>query len=213
MFTRIASIGMAMLLVAGATGCKSDPGRERTKATVGTIQDTRAEMAAGIGEIEAVQATIIALQNTAGDQVGLYNTYKKQVAAVETRSERVGEAADDMARRSQEYRQAWQQEAGQISDPALRDAAQARAAAVRDRLTNVFENYRIAKNAYYPFVAKLKDVQTFLSNDLTAGGVKAATPSLQDAVKLGDDLKAKTKVVISDLDAASARLSPATQPR
>ncbi len=208
----ISLIGV-MSMLALAAGCQTDPGRDRSKATVNTIQGTRAEMAAGIGEIEAVQATLIAFQNAAGDQSKLYDTYKKQVAAVEARGTRVAAEADNMSRRSQEYRDAWREEAGQISDPALREAAQARAATVNDRFQGIFEKYRTAKDAYRPFVTQLKDVQKYLSNDLTAAGVKAATPTLKEAVKLGDELKVKTQAVISELDTAATRLTPAIVPQ
>jgi hypothetical protein len=181
-------------------------------SAVSSMQDVRDELAAGIGEVESVQATLISLQNGAGDQSALYSTYKEQVEALEKRAAQIGQSVDDMATRGQEYRSAWRQETSTITDPKLREAARERAEVVKEKYDLIFTDYRAAKDAYFPFIRKLKDVQTFLSNDLTAGGAKAARPAMQEAVTMGDAVKEKSRAVIGEMDRAEPRLSPATAP-
>jgi chromosome segregation ATPase len=200
-------VGIGML-----AGCKSDPGRERSKATIASMHDVRQQLQVGVSDVDAVQATLNAFQNNSRDQRALYAQYKDQVEQVEDRAEDISAEVAAMQQRVDTYRSAWRQEAAQIADPDLRQAAQERAEVIQERLNTIIADYRATKDAYYPFIRKLRDVETFLSNDLTAGGVNAAKPSMQEAVRLGDTLKEQARQVIQGIDEALPRLSPATAP-
>ncbi len=200
-------VGIGML-----AGCSSDPGRARSKAATSSLHDVRQQLQVGIADVDAVQSTLNALQNNSRDQRALYAEYRDQVEQVEDRADDINAEVQTMQERAQAYRNAWQQEAAQITDPDLRQAAQERADAIQERFSTIMTDYRAVKDAYYPFIRKLRDVETFLSNDLTAAGANAAKPTMREAVQLGDTVKQNARKVVQAIDETMPRLKPATSP-
>ena len=198
---------LAAALVAG--GCAKDEGRERSGKAVGTLKETRAELATTSKQVDEVLAAASGVQTAQGDLKPAYEKYKKEVAETEEAAADVRKRAQDMRGRSQEYQAKWQEEMSKVTNPDLKAAAQARAAKVRGRYEMISAKTQDAKAAYDPFIRDLKDLQTYLSNDLTPAAVQAAAPVFQRVQASGQSLNQKLDALSHELDAVAAEMSPA----
>jgi len=115
-----------------------------------------------------------------------------------------------MRTRSAEYQTKWQEEMSKVSNPDLKAAAQARAAKVRGNYEMISAKASDTSAAYQPFMADLKDLQTYLSNDLTPAAVQAASPVFQKVNASGQVLKQKLTALRQELANVASDMSSST---
>jgi len=199
-----------VVAIAAAAGCaSSDPGRERATKAVSGLQDTRGSVAEARKQVDKTITAANQLQSGQGDLSRLYDTYKKEVARLESQAQEAKERSNDMSVRRNEYQQKWAQESATMSSPELRAAAETRSAKVKERYEGITQKGAAVKEAYPPFDKSLKELQTYLSNDLTREGVSAASPMFQKINKEGQSLSTALDALISELDSVSASMSSA----
>jgi tetrahydromethanopterin S-methyltransferase subunit B len=87
----------------------------------------------------------------------------------------------------------WSNQMTTIQNPDLRTRSAARMDEVTAQLKNVEASYDGVKNSFKPFTSDLKDIQTYLGTDLTAGGIAnikdVVSKTKVDAVPLRDSIK------------------------
>ena len=204
----LVAIALAVAFAALAGGCAKDEGRERSGKAVGTLKETRDELAGTQKQIDEVLAAAGAVQSGQGELKSSYDRYKKEVAETEEAAQDVRKRADDMRARAKDYQTKWQEEMSKVSNPDLKAAAQARAAKVQGRYAMITAKSQDAKAAYDPFIRDLKDLQTYLSNDLTPAAVQAASPVFDKVKASGPVLKQKLIAVQQELDDVASEMSP-----
>ncbi|MEI9960889.1 MAG: DUF2959 family protein [Limisphaerales bacterium] len=107
--------------------------------------------------------------------------------------------ATDVANKSEEmksqgaaYFANWDVETAQIHSEDIRHRSAARKQEVAANFARISDQYDETKNAFAPFMSDLRDVQKFLSTDLTAGGLAAikdvAAKATRDAVPLKESM-------------------------
>lgn len=202
---------LALSLIAAIAGCSS-PARQRSERAVNSLESTRDELTRGSTQIDEVLVTLDQLEARPADLKPVYSKFSGQVRDVEDRSEAMGRRVDDMHLRAAEYSAKWETQNQTISNPDLRATAQERAERVRGRYDTVDSKAQAVRAAYRPLVTELRDLHTFLGNDLTYTGVNAAKPAIEGVRSKAADLKEKIADLVSDLDETYTRLSPTTAP-
>jgi hypothetical protein len=105
---------------------------------------------------------------------------------------RVNKTAKDMKANSKDYYQTWQKELSGMNNEQLKSISAARQAESLATYEKVAGGYQGVVEAYKPFLKDLKDIQTYLNNDLTPGGINAIKPVADkaeaDAAALNDSL-------------------------
>ncbi len=105
----------------------------------------------------------------------------------------------------------WTNELATIQSEEIRKRSSARKDEVIGKLQAVDASYSGVKDAFRPFVADVKDIQTYLGTDLTVGGLDMikdiVARTKTDAVPLRDAVK-KIQVNFSDLSLALSRSCP-----
>jgi hypothetical protein len=205
------SMALAVAALALTGGCAKDEGRDRSGKAVTSLKETRDELADTSKQVDEVLAAANSLQSGKGDLNAAYKKYKKEIAETEQAAADTRKRAQNMRARSAEYQTKWQEEMSKVSNPDLKAAAQARAAKVRGSYEMISAKASDTSAAYQPFMADLKDLQTYLSNDLTPAAVQAASPVFQKVNASGQVLKQKLTAlrqelanVASDMSAAGA---------
>jgi chromosome segregation ATPase len=191
-------------------GCSSDKGRERSSKAVGSLTATREELANSRKQTDEVLASLTALQDAQGDLTPAFNKYKEEVKQTEAQAKRTRERAADMRTRAEEYQRKWQDEMATVENPDLKAAAQQRSQKVRERYAAISEKTQTTRAAYEPFITDLKDVQKYLSNDLTPAAIAAAKPVFEKAKASGAELNAKMDALSGEMASVAHELSPGT---
>ena len=207
-YERSVLFAMALAIAAALmTGCAKDEGRERSGKAVTSLRELRGELGDAQKQVDQVMAAASGVQS-AQDLKPAYEKYKKEVAETEAVAEDARERSQDMQARAAEYQTKWQAEMSKVSSPELKAAAAERAAKVRGRYATISAKAQDVRAAYQPFMRDLKDLQTYLSNDLTPPAVQAAKPVFDKVQTTGQVLKQKLAALQQELDDVAAEMSP-----
>jgi hypothetical protein len=177
MKTKQLLIAVAALTVAAATtfitGCQS-AGYDEGNKTAADIQAAADRIAAVPAQIDAVVASLNDIVNKpAADLRPQYQLFADNVAKVEASAKAVAAARKSMGEKQKEFFAKWDEQLAQIKNEDIRARSQSRKDEVNKHLLAIKTSYLEAATAFKPFMANVKDVQKYLSVDLTTGGVAA----------------------------------------
>jgi hypothetical protein len=209
-YTYAASLALAALAAAVVVaGCKTSGYQQADKTGAG-IASFRDEI------VKCKQATDSTL--TALDQIALaantnprpaYENYCKQVANLDSSANRVRKSAQEMKDNGQAYFAQWEQQLSQVKDENIRKMAQDRKAKLQESFDKIKEYTEPLKEQFDPWMQSLKDLQTYLSNDLTVNGIAAAKKPFAAAKSNGAKVQKSMDGLVEELNDLAATLTPA----
>jgi len=193
----------AMLLfgtVAFLNGCATT-GMDRSVKTSNSIQEVDSEIRKMIVQIDATSTSLDNLvRPNQPDLKKSFDSYSDNVAELDSRGKRVLKRIDEMKSQSKEYFAEWEKQGDAYTNPRIRELSAER----RNKLAEIYAQVPEAgagiKGSYNAYLTNLKEIQRYLSNDLTPKGIEAITPVANKTVQDLDALKASLKPVISALD-------------
>jgi hypothetical protein len=199
---------MALGLVAlVAIGC-ARTGFDRSA----NIADTMSKQVTGLQEakpqVDAMLASLDALTRAEGDMRPAFKKFSETLGDTEKAAARARKSSQTIREKEAEYFAEWQRQAAEITNPQIKAATQARQAEVKGNLESLSQTGRTAGEAYDPFISNMKDIRTYLSNDLTSGGVKRLEPTIEKARRDGATLKK----ALDDFSQASQRVQATLRP-
>jgi len=201
----IATLAAAVIIV----GCKT-AGYQQADKTGAGIASFRAEI---VKCKQAVDSTLTAL-----DQIALsantnprpaYENYCKQVANLDAAANRVRSSAQTMKDNGQAYFAQWEEQLSQVKDENIRKLAQNRKAKLQESFDKIRDYTEPLKEQFDPWMSSLKDLQTYLANDLTVNGIAAAKKPFAAAKSNGAKVQKSMDGLVEELNDLAATLTPA----
>jgi hypothetical protein len=199
----------AVLLLCGAaftSGCATT-GMDRSQRTSNSIQEVDSEIRKMVVQIDATGSSLEALIRS--DKPGLkksFDAYSDHLKKLDHEGKKTLKRIDEMKTNSKEYFAEWEKEGETYRNPQIRELSDER----RNRLASIYAQVPAAgsgiKGAYTAYLTDLKEIQMFLSNDLTPRGIDAIDPVAKKTVQDRETLKASFGPVITALDDIKAEL-------
>ncbi|MBC8017303.1 MAG: DUF2959 family protein [Verrucomicrobia bacterium] len=199
----------AMLLLGTAAflgGCATT-GMDRSVKTSNSIQEVDSEIRKMIVQIDVTGASLDALVVAGNPNLKKsFNSYSDNLAKLDSEGKRTLKRIEEMKLRSKEYFAEWEKEGDAFTNPQIRELSEER----RSKLATLYAQVPAAgvgiKGSYNAYLTNLKEIQRYLSNDLTPKGVEAITPVAQKTVQVREDLKESLKPLIYALDEIKTEL-------
>lgn len=188
------------------SGCATT-GMDRSVKTSKSIKHVDTEIRQMMVQIDATAVSLDKLV-TAGkaDPKKSFDSYSKNVAKLEKEGTRVVKRLDEMKLDSREYFEEWEKEGDSFKNKEIRELSEER----RSKLAGVYAQVPAAsagvKGSYNAYLSDLKEIQKYLSNDLTPSGIEGVTPVAQKSVQDLEQLKASLRPIIAALDEINAEL-------
>lgn len=206
---RIQSLTLTTLFLLGTAllgGCATT-GMDRSVKTSTSIQEVDHEIRTLMVRIDATGASLDALVGPGQtDLKKSFDIYSDSVAQLEKEGKRVLKRIEEMKFRSKEYFAEWEREGDGFTNPQIRELSEQR----RSRLAEIYAQVPASsvgvQAAYLAYLSDLKEIQKFLSNDLTPKGIDAIEPVAKKTVLDSDDLKNSLRPVVSALDEINKEL-------
>ena len=115
-----------------------------------------------------------------------------------------------------DYINNWTNQTAMIQSEELRKRSAERKDEVSGKINDVEGSYQDMKNSLAPFTSDVKDIQTYLGTDLTAGGLATikdiVSKTKVDAVPLRDSIK-KLQGSFDSLSASLSPMMPGSEPK
>lgn len=188
----LACLSTAVITAGLITGCAS-ANYNKSAGTAAALSQSSAKIDQGGAQIDDCLASLNDLvSHPQPDLRAQYTTFSTAVNALSATAKDVAAKNDAMKAQGTAYFAEWDNENATMRNENIRERSEARQAEVAGHFARIGHQYDDARAAFTPFMSDLKDVQTFLSNDLTTGGLAAvkdiAAKATTDAVPLKDSL-------------------------
>jgi hypothetical protein len=119
----------------------------------------------------------------------------------------------EMKSQGADYFAKWDKESARIQNEDIRSRSETRRSEVSARFNRIGQQYNETEIAFQPFLSDLRDVQKFLSTDLTAGGLAAIKDSAAKAARDAVPLKESLAKLSEEFRSLGLSMSPTTASR
>jgi hypothetical protein len=205
--TNLISIVVAAGFALVIAGCATS-GYDAGTKTAANIQDAANRIAAVPGLIDQTLGAMNDLiQNPQPDLRPQFKKFSSQLDSMISEAKDIGDARRSMDSKGKEFFAKWDEQIAQIHNEDIKARSQSRKEEVSQKLLAIKRSYSEAEIAFTPFVSDLKDVQKFLSVDLTTGGLAAIKSPAANAVKNAGPLKDCCVRLAADFKALGVAMS------
>ena len=164
------AVAVAVGFVAGCATANYN----KSADTAATLAKSSDMIAKGSTQIDDSLASLNDLvSNPQPDLRKQYDTFSTAVSALNNTSENVASENEAMKLQGAAYFNEWDKEIATIQNEDIRNRSETRRSEVAARFTRISVQYDETRNAFLPYMSDLRDVQKFLANDLTSGGLAA----------------------------------------
>jgi DNA repair ATPase RecN len=206
--TRSLAIFTTLLLsTASFLGGCATTGMDRSVKTSNSIRDVDSEIRKLIVQIDATSKSLDNLVGSgSSDLKKSYNSYSDNVDKLDSEGKRVLKRIDEMKSHSKEYFAEWEKQGVAYKNPEISALSEER----RTKLAEIYARVPAAaagvKSSYLSYLTNLKEIKSYLSNDLTAKGIETIDPVAKKTVQDLEVLKTSLQPVIAALDEIKVEL-------
>jgi hypothetical protein len=159
-----------------------------------------------------VDATMLALGDVIAkadtDPRKAYTAFAKAVPRVDEAAAKTKKRAEAMRVTGQAYFQQWEKELKEVNNPEIRRLAEERKLKLLATFASIKTFMEPARDQVNAWLADAKDLQKYLGNDLTIGGIDAAKGLIGKTQTEGQAVQQTLDKVIAELNTIVATLTP-----
>ena len=198
-----------IVLSALVTGCGTR-GYNRADTAASSIQRASLRIDKGASQVEIALATLTDLvDNPGADMKPQFVRFNTSVNDLESLSKDVAGKSATMQNKGSAYFQKWDEELARIQTEDIRSRSAARKTEVMQGFERVQANYQNTSVTLAPFLARLGDIRTALSTDLTPAGLDSIRGSVGSAKMEGASVQQSLRSLAADFKNLGVSLSPA----
>lgn len=199
------------VLLTGATfllsNCSST-GRDRSEKASVSMAQVEKDIQAAMLQVDATNKALQELVEPGQSNVNkAFSRYSDQAEKMEEQGQVMLEHSDEMTAKGKDYFDEWRTEGNAYANPKIQSLSEQR----RSDLSAVFADISTAsvgiKGSFKTYLSDIREINTYLSNDLTPKGVESITPIAQQAITDGDNLKAAITPVLRAIGTAKIELA------
>jgi hypothetical protein len=202
----LTSLAAAALL----TGCGTTSGYKQADKTGEGIAEFRQEVVNGKKAIDYTMKSLDQIAASATtDPRKAFEKFSKSVSNLESTAGKVRDRGQDMKAQGKAYFAQWEKEMAEVKNEEIRSLAASRKAKLQSTFDAIAKAAEPLKAQFSPWMSGLKDLEKFLSNDLTIAGVDAAKGLFAKAKTDGGEVQKSMDALIAELNSVAATITPA----
>jgi F0F1-type ATP synthase membrane subunit b/b' len=199
-------IAMIVLAMTGLAACSST-GIQRSEKTTTTMQTMENDIKMVSVQLDATNASLDELMKPGQSDVKkAFDLYSNNVDKIESMEKDYAKHAEEMKSKGKDYFEEWQKEGKSYKNPEIQKLSDERRQELGKIYDQIAQNSVGVKEAFRSYVSDAKEIQMYLSNDLTSKGVASIAPVSQKVVVDGNNFKDAIKNVQTAIDRARAEM-------
>jgi predicted nucleic acid-binding Zn-ribbon protein len=213
--TKIITFNLVLAaLLAVAAGCVSKS-YDKGAATAAALQSSADAVTQTSTKVNDVLAALNNLTfKSQGDLRDQYDAFVSSAKNLNEANDNLDNKVIQVRNAAASYFESWTNQINAIQSPELKQRSTDRMNEVTAKLKDVDASYEDVKNSFKPFTSDVKDIQTYLGTDLTAGGLNTikdiVSKTKVDAVPLRDSIK-QLQASFSSLSTALSPVLPSAE--
>jgi hypothetical protein len=203
LFTTLIIVAMSI------AGCSST-GIQRSEKATTTMETMDNDTKQAAVQLDATGVSLDELMKPGQSDVKrAFNSCTDNISRIEKMEQTFAIHADEMKARGAEYFQEWQKEGNKYNNPQIRELSEQRRIELSEVYGKIAEMSIGVKQPFKAYVSDVKEIQIYLSNDLTSKGIEAIAPIARKAVDDGDKLKAAIRNLQTAIEKARSEMAQA----
>ncbi len=202
------TLTLAMLSGCATANDKGVATSAALSSTAGAVAETSTSVTGVLGALNNLTF------KSAGDLRKQYDAFVSASKTLDSSIANLDSKVASLKAKASDYLNNWTNQTSMIQSEELRKRSAERKDEVSARISEVEASYQGVKNSLTPFTSDLKDIQTYLGTDLTAGGLDTikdiVSKTKVDAVPLRDSIK-KLQGSFTSLSAALSPMMPGSE--
>lgn len=200
---------LSLLLIGG---CQST-GIDQAQATSKDMTKVRSDMVDLKALVNQSAANLDSLVNKPQPELKpQYQAFSGTVSQMDKLSEKVRNRAADMRTKRDEYLTQWRLQTATMQNKQLKEISQERIAELNKEFDEMTEQGTKARKVFDPYLAEMKDINQYLSSDLTQGGLKAIKDVADKTIKSKAGVVEEFNALIKSLDEVAEKLKATGPP-
>ncbi len=194
-------------LAISLTGCAST-GMQRSKDTRTSMETMDNDIQSVAAQLDATGSALdVLMMPNQADVKKAFNSFTDNVSKMEGMQKDFAKHAAEMKARGKDYFEEWQKTGSTYKNPQIQQLSEQRRAKLGDIYGQIAENSIGVNDAFTSYVSDIKEIQMYLSNDLTPKGIEAIAPTSRKVVDDGTNLKDAIKNVQTAIQKARESMS------
>ncbi len=136
-----------------------------------------------------------------------FQLFKENTSKMEQMEKSFTRHTDEMNARGNDYFEEWQKEGDKHKNPRIQQLSEERRLELSRIYGKIATNSIGVKEGLNSYVTDLKEIQQYLSNDLTPKGIKAIKPLSRGVADKGSELKYEIKDIQAAVNKAKASMA------
>jgi hypothetical protein len=200
-------IGLVLVAVAGFSGCAST-GMQRSTEARATMETMDNEIKLIVAQLDATGASLNELTRPGqSDAKKAFDLYSDNISKLNEMENKFSRNADEMKDRGNEYFEEWQKAGNKYKNSEIQRLSEQRRVELAEIYGRIPVNSIGVKDAFKAYVSDAKEIQIYLSNDLTSRGIETIAPIAKRVANEGDQLKYELKALEMSIERARAAMT------
>lgn len=204
----LAALLLGAIIISG--GCTKKTGIERSAKTTSTMQNVESNIQHAAMQIDATNTSLENLVKF-GETVDLkksFDMFSENVSEMENVSKTLLAQINDMNSQGNEYFEEWRKEGQTYINPEIQKLSEERRIQLRRSFNDIADASTGMRGALNQYVSEVKEIQTYLSANLSNEAIKAVSPIAERTMSDGNSLKGQLKPVQVAIDQARSAMIP-----
>lgn len=203
-FLLLASAVMAMTLV--VSGCAMT-GIDRSEKAGSTMTDVEKNLNEMITQVDITNASLEELINpNQSNSKKAFKAYSKNVNKIEKQGENLIKQSEEMNALGKDYFEEWRKSGTGYDNSQIQALSEQRRADLTADFARISEASIGVRGSIKSYISNNKDIQTYLSNDLTPMGIQSISPVAKKAIADGEDIKIAIQPILSAIGNAKEKI-------
>jgi len=183
---------------------------ERTGDRMAHLRKDIRDIQSAIDETTEALDAIVATAET--DPRKPFTRFDKAVDNLETADFKAKRSADEMRDEGKLFFELWQLDIANTRNEDVRKLAESRKTELSKNFQNISRISVMVKDDLNPWISDVRDLHKYLNNDLTPGGISAASDMIQKYTARGEAVKKSLNLLIEELNVVETSITPARAP-
>jgi prefoldin subunit 5 len=202
---------LSMIAAAFIAACANLPGSgsdndNPAENVTSNMEQVDADLRDAVMQVDAVDASIDTLLKADNSLNPAFERYARNVEEMERVGEELEQHADALRTQGFDYFAEWREQTAEVSNPDVAEISDQRHEETREAFTELTRSSANVKRTLQTYISDLRDIETYLSNDLTPAGVEAIQPVAEQAQKDGEALQQAIQPMINALNKARSTM-------
>jgi len=192
------------------TGCSTPSGyqqADKTGADIARFRDQINKAKTAVDQTVAALGQVAVTANSNPREA--FQKFGKSITRLEAAANSAKASSADMKAHGQAYFTQWEKQLDQINDPKIRALATSQKTKLQASFDEIRKYAQPLREQFDPWLSDLKDLHTYLSNDLSVSGVDAAKDLFGKTQAEGLKVQESMDELVAELNTVAATLTPA----